>query len=63
MFNRRDGPLATARNGGPRVDSENVSSLEREVRPRGDLSAQSSTTNSRSLRGVVGKGEVLVGSF
>ena len=29
-------PLATARNGGPRVDSENVSSLERGVRPRGD---------------------------
>ena len=53
----RDGPLATARNGGPRVDSENVSTAERGMRPHGDLSARSSTTNSRSA--VVGKCEVL----
>ena len=40
------------------MDSENVSSLERGVRPRGDRNGGcASTSNSRSA--VVGKGEVL----
>ena len=46
----RDGPLATARNGGPRVDSENVSTAERGMRPHGDLSAATPARLTPALR-------------